>query len=72
MDDETLYGKQLHHYTFAEAVDNELLTPYKIVVLRVNENYITPAIQNIIASEDCEIDLDDAEKTISFIEHLPK
>ncbi|WP_345096981.1 DEAD/DEAH box helicase family protein, partial [Bartonella acomydis] len=29
MDDEALFGKQLHHYSFAEAVENELLTPYK-------------------------------------------
>ncbi len=48
MDDETLFGKQLHHYTFAEAVDNELLTPYKIVVLGIDETYITPAIQRLL------------------------
>ncbi|WP_375643491.1 DEAD/DEAH box helicase [Bartonella sp. AP83NXGY] len=72
MDDETLYGKQLHHYTFAEAVDNELLTPYKIVVLGINETYITPAIQEIIANENREIDLDDAAKIIGCYRALTK
>ncbi|WP_273761007.1 helicase-related protein, partial [Bartonella sp. AU16XJBT] len=72
MDDETLYGKQLHHYTFAEAVDNELLTPYKIVVLGINETYITPAIQEIIANENHEIDLDDAAKIIGCYRALTK
>ncbi len=72
MDDETLYGKQLHHYTFAEAVDNELLTPYKIVVLGIDETYITPAIQEIIANENREIDLDDAAKIIGCYRALTK
>ncbi len=72
MDDEALFGKQLHHYTFAEAVDNELLTPYKIVVLGINETYITPAIQEIIANENREIDLDDAAKIIGCYRALTK
>ncbi|WP_375676567.1 MULTISPECIES: DEAD/DEAH box helicase [unclassified Bartonella] len=72
MDDEALFGKQLHHYTFAEAVDNELLTPYKIVVLGINETYITPAIQEIIANENHEIDLDDAAKIIGCYRALTK
>ncbi|MBX4336387.1 DEAD/DEAH box helicase [Bartonella raoultii] len=72
MDDEALFGKQLHHYTFAEAVDNELLTPYKIVVLGIDETYITPAIQKIIANEDHEIDLDDAAKIIGCYRALTK
>ncbi|UNE53715.1 DEAD/DEAH box helicase [Bartonella machadoae] len=72
MDDETLYGKQLHHYSFAEAVDNELLTPYKIVVLGIDETYITPAIQDIIANENREIDLDDAAKIIGCYRALTK
>ncbi|WP_375660686.1 DEAD/DEAH box helicase [Bartonella sp. CL71SXKL] len=72
MDDEALFGKQLHHYTFAEAVDNELLTPYKIVVLGIDETYITPAIQEIIANENREIDLDDAAKIIGCYRALTK
>ncbi|WP_254493106.1 type ISP restriction/modification enzyme [Bartonella sp. B1099] len=72
MDDEALFGKQLHHYTFTEAVENELLTPYKIVVLGIDETYITPAIQKIIANEDREIDLDDAAKIIGCYRALTK
>ncbi len=72
MDDEALYGKQLHHYSFAEAVDNELLTPYKVVVLGIDETYITPAIQEIIANENREIDLDDAAKIIGCYRALTK
>ncbi|WP_208442204.1 DEAD/DEAH box helicase [Bartonella raoultii] len=72
MDDEALFGKQLHHYSFAEAVDNELLTPYKIVVLGIDETYITPAIQKIIANQDREIDLDDAAKIIGCYRALTK
>ncbi|WP_273760650.1 type ISP restriction/modification enzyme [Bartonella sp. ML70XJBT.G] len=72
MDDEVLFGKQLHHYSFAEAVDNELLTPYKIVVLGIDETYITSAIQEIIANEDYEIDLDDAAKIIGCYRALTK
>ncbi|WP_019223214.1 DEAD/DEAH box helicase [Bartonella rattaustraliani] len=72
MDDETIYGKQLHHYTFTEAIENGLLTPYKIVVLGVNENFLTPEIQHIITNKDCAIDLGDVAKIIGCYRALTK
>lgn len=73
MDEKKFYGKRLHHYTFIEAVDNELLTPYKtIIILDIDDKFITPAIQNIIANKNCKLDFDDAVKLLAVIEPLQK
>ncbi|GAB5039054.1 hypothetical protein [Bartonella henselae] len=73
MDEKKFYGKRLHHYTFIEAVDNELLTPYKtIIILDIDDKFITPAIQNIIANKNCKLDFDDAVKIIGCHRALTK
>ncbi|KEC54462.1 hypothetical protein O9A_01076 [Bartonella koehlerae C-29] len=73
MDDKKFYGKQLHHYTFVEAEDNELLTPYKIIiVLGIDDEFITPGIRNIIVNKNYKLDFDDSAKILTAIEHLPK
>ena len=37
MDDETKYGPEFHHLTFSQAVAQELLTDYKVLILAVDE-----------------------------------
>ncbi len=37
MDDESVYGREFHHLTFAKAVKEELLTDYKVLILAVDE-----------------------------------
>ena len=37
MDDESKYGREFHHLTFAQAVKEELLTDYKVLILAVDE-----------------------------------
>ncbi len=37
MDDEKIYGKEFYRLDFGEAVDKNLLTDYKVIVLTVNE-----------------------------------
>ncbi len=37
MDDEAKYGREFHHLTFAQAVKEELLTDYKVLILAVDE-----------------------------------
>ena len=37
MDDESVYGREFHHLTFAQAVKEELLTDYKVLILAVDE-----------------------------------
>ena len=44
MDDEAIYGKQLHVITFSEAVQLKLLTDYKVIVLTIDEAHVSARI----------------------------
>ncbi|WP_273782920.1 type ISP restriction/modification enzyme [Bartonella sp. ML69XJBT] len=72
MDDEALYGKELYTYTFSKAVKNELLVPYKIIVLGVNEEEVSQSIQHLMTDENYELALDDKTKIIGCYQALSK
>lgn len=46
MDDENLYGKTLFTRGFGWAVENKLLTDYKVLVLAVDEQMVSGGVQN--------------------------
>jgi predicted helicase len=46
MDDVTKFGEDLFHRGFGWAVQNDLLTDYKVVVLAVDEGLVSDTIQN--------------------------
>ncbi|WP_156851679.1 DEAD/DEAH box helicase, partial [Bartonella refiksaydamii] len=72
MDDEALYGKNLYTYTFSKAVKNELLVPYKIIILGVNEEEVSESIQHLMTDENYELTLDDKTKIIGCYQALAK
>ncbi|MDO5703827.1 MAG: DEAD/DEAH box helicase family protein [Paracoccus sp. (in: a-proteobacteria)] len=71
MDDESKFGKDLFHRGFGWAVENNLLTDYKVVVLAVDEGLISTTIQNRL-KDGPELTLDDATKIIGCYEALTK
>ena len=71
MDDETKFGKDLFHRGFGWAVENDLLTDYKVVVLAVDEGLISNTIQNRL-KDGAELTLDDATKIIGCYKALTK
>ena len=71
MDDETMFGKVLYHKGFAWAVENNLLSDYKVIVLAVDEGLISAGVQNRLA-ESSEMKLDDATKIIGCYKALTK
>ena len=71
MDDEALYGEELFVRGFGWAVENGLLTDYKVVVLAVDEAMISASVQNRLA-EGSELKLDDATKIIGCYKALTK
>ncbi|MGL4944120.1 MAG: DEAD/DEAH box helicase family protein [Thermoguttaceae bacterium] len=74
MDDEKVYGKELYKLGFSEAVEKDLLADYKVIVLSVNEKYISRIIQREFAkngSKD-ELTLGDAAKMIGCWNGLSK
>lgn len=72
MDDVTLYGEEIYRIGFGEAVEKDLLTDYKVLILTLNENDIPPAVQDIITNKQSEINTDDASKLIGCINALSK
>lgn len=75
MDDEKVYGDVLFHRGFGWAVDNNLLTDYKVIVLVVDENLVSARVQKTFegtAGEKTELKLDDATKMIGCYKALAK
>ncbi len=71
MDDESKFGKDLFHRGFGWAVEQELLTDYKVVVLAVDEGLVSTTIQSRL-KEGAELTLDDATKIIGCYKALTK
>lgn len=72
MDDVSLYGEEIYRIGFGEAVDKDLLTDYKVLILTLNQNDVPPAVQKMIADKESEINTDDASKLIGCINALSK
>jgi len=72
MDDVSLYGDEIYRIGFGEAVEKDLLTDYKVLILTLNENDVPPAVQKMIMDKESEINTDDASKLIGCINALSK
>lgn len=72
MDDTKLYGEEIYRIGFGEAVEKGLLTDYKVLVLTLSDKDVPPAIQDMIAGKENEINADDASKLIGCINALSK
>ncbi len=72
MDDEALFGKQLHVITFSEAVQLKLLTDYKVLVLTISEDHVTSRLQKLLADENNQLKVDDAARIIGCWKALSK
>ena len=72
MDDTTIYGETLFERGFGWAVENGLLTDYKVVVLAVDEAMVSAGLQTRLADGDNELKLDDATKIIGCYKALTK
>ena len=72
MDNEQLYGKELHIINFSEAVSRGLLCDYKVIVLTVDEAHVSKRLQSLLAGEDNQLKVDDAAKIIGCWKALSK
>lgn len=72
MDDASLYGEVFFQRGFSWAVQNGLLTDYKVVVLAVDEAIVSAGVQHRLADEHSELVLDDATKIIGCYKALTK
>lgn len=71
MGDEDTFGPELHRLGFGDAVEADLLTDYKVLVLAVDEAYVAENFQQAM-SDSGEIRLDEAAKLIGCWNGLAK
>ena len=76
MDDAALYGNEIYRIGFGEAVDKNLLSDYKVLVLTVSKKEVSHNIfdklKAIQQGEDTALEIDDAAKLIGCINALSK
>lgn len=72
MDDEVLFGPTFFTRGFGWAVQNGLLTDYKVIVLAVDEGMVSASIQRRLADGTNELKLDDATKIVGCYKALTK
>jgi predicted helicase len=71
MDDESIYGPEFYLLTFGQAVAEDLLSDYKVLVLAVSEEHVSRKLQGLLA-RDGELDIDDVTKIVGCYNGLRK
>jgi len=64
MDDEQIYGPEFHRLPFSRAIEQDLLSDYKVVVLALSEEHLEGTLQEHLASEGGNINLSDIAKIV--------
>ena len=64
MDDPATYGPEFHRLPFSRAVEHDLLSDYRVVVLAMSEQHVDATLQAHLASSGSEINLTDAAKIV--------
>lgn len=72
MDNPALFGENLFYRGFGWAVQNGLLTDYKVIVLAMDEGLVSAAVQKRLGDAGSELVLDDATKIIGCYKALTK
>ncbi len=72
MDDPAIFGDVLYGISFSEAVEQGLLTDYRVIVLAIDEVIVSRATQNRLSDENTQLRLDDATKIIGCYRALTK
>lgn len=73
MDNEEIYGKEFYRVNFSYAVQNGILTDYKVLVLTVSEDMIPAELMKQVKDIDAkELNYDDTGRLIGVINGLSK
>ena len=64
MDDPETYGPEFHRLPFSRAVEQDLLSDYKVIVLAMSEQDTDAALQTYRTSGGSEININDATKIV--------
>lgn len=72
MDDVNLYGEEFYKIGFGEAVDKGLLSDYKVLILTINDENISPTLRQYLTDANGEVNADDGGKIVGCINALSK
>ena len=74
MDDPAIYGEEIYRIGFGKAVDKNLLSDYKVLILTISDKEVTPILKKIQDASDNpkEISTDDVSKLVGCINALSK
>ena len=65
MDDESIYGTEFYKMSFADAVEQDLLCDYRVLIFGVSENAVARHVQAILSTDDGTMSLNDAAKIVA-------
>ncbi|PPG83373.1 damage-inducible protein [Rathayibacter sp. AY1E5] len=71
MDDEAVFGPIFHRLGFGEAVERNLLTDYRVIVLAVDEGSVSAAFQEQFATDGA-LNIPDAARVVGIYNGLAK
>ena len=74
MDDEAIYGEEIYRIGFGKAVDKNLLSDYKVLILTISDKEVTPILKKVQENSENpkEISTDDVSKLVGCINALSK
>ncbi|MFN0277803.1 MAG: DEAD/DEAH box helicase [Pyrinomonadaceae bacterium] len=72
MDAENHFGTEIYRIGFGDAVDQNLLSDYKVLVLTLNEDDVPASVQKAMMDQEYKIEGDDIIKLVGTISGLSK
>ena len=72
MDNQEIYGTELHRLSFGEAVEKEILTPYKVVILNVDQQKVGVDLDKLLSDDKTAVNMDNGARMIGCWNGLGK
>ena len=72
MDDESIYGPTFHWLSFGQAVEKDILTPYKVVILNVDQEQVGVDLDALLSESGSDINMDNGARMVGCWNGLGK
>ena len=69
MDEESVFGKEIYRLDFSKAIEQKLLADYKVIILSIDEQYMSDTIQDAL-TDDTGLGLADASRLVGCYKAL--
>ena len=64
MDDPATYGPEFHRLPFSQAVEQDLLSDYKVIIFTIAEEHVDAVLQEHLAAHSSELNLTDSARIV--------